>query len=71
MDPLKYLFKKTVLLGRLAWWHHLLVEYDITCIMQKSKKGQAIADHLAENPVDAYQPITDLFPDESILNIEA
>lgn len=34
-------------------------------------KGQATTDHLAENPMEGYQPMTDLFPDESILNIES
>lgn len=71
MDPLKYLFEKPVLLGRLARWHLLLVEFDITYVTQKSVKGQAIADHLAENPVEGFQPMMDLFPDESILNIES
>lgn len=48
----------------------LLVEFDITYVTQKSIKRQAIADHLAGNLVEGYQPMTSLFPDESILNIE-
>lgn len=39
--------------------------------MLKSVKEKAIADHLAENSIDGYQPVTDLFPDEFIFNIEA
>ncbi|XP_070036565.1 uncharacterized protein [Nicotiana tomentosiformis] len=36
--------------------------------MQKAIKGQALADHLAENPVDKdYEPLTTYFPDEEVL----
>lgn len=69
MDPLKYLFRKPALSGRLAWWYLLLAEFDINHVMQKPTKGQAIADHLAVNSIGVY--IIDHFPDESILNIEA
>lgn len=71
MDPLKYLFQKPVVSGRLARWHLLFAEFDITYVTQKSMKGQAIADHLAENPMEGFQPMTNLFPDECILNIES
>lgn len=70
MDPLKYLFEKSALFGRLARWHLLLAKFDITYITQKSIKGHAIADHLANNPVEGYQPMMDLFPEEPILSIE-
>lgn len=33
-------------------------------------KGQAIADHLAANPVEGYQLMIDQFLDESIQSIE-
>lgn len=33
-------------------------------------KGHAIVDHLVDNPLEGYQPIIDLFPYESILDIE-
>lgn len=36
---------------------------------QKAVKGQAIADHLADNPVDDYQSIGWEFPDEDIMAI--
>lgn len=48
----------------------LLVEFDITYVTQKSMKGQAIADHLAENSIEGYKPMTDLFLGVSILNIK-
>lgn len=47
-----------------------LAEFDITYISQKSINGQAIADHLTENPFEDYKPMTDFIPDESILDIE-
>lgn len=50
----------------ISYW----AEFDITYATQKSMKGQAITDHLAENPIKGYQPMADLFPDESILSIE-
>lgn len=69
MEPLKHLFEKPVLSSRLVCWHLLLPEFDITYITEKSMKGQAIADHLAENLIEGYQPITDLFSDKSIVSI--
>ncbi|XP_070036809.1 uncharacterized protein [Nicotiana tomentosiformis] len=46
----------------------LLSEFDIVYITQKAIKGHALADHLAENPVDGdYEPLTMYFPDEEEL----
>lgn len=55
---LKYLFGKPALLGRLARWHLLLAKFDITHVTHKSMKGQAIANHQAENLVEGCQPTT-------------
>ncbi|XP_060190643.1 uncharacterized protein LOC132619905 [Lycium barbarum] len=53
---------------KLAKWQILLSEFDIMYITQKDIKGQALADHLAENPVDnEYKPLTTYFPDEEVL----
>ncbi|XP_070041501.1 uncharacterized protein [Nicotiana tomentosiformis] len=38
-------------LGKQAEWQILLSEFDIVYVTQKAVKGQALADHLAENPV--------------------
>lgn len=38
--------------------------------MQKSTKGQVSANHLVENPIDGYPPLTDLLLDESVLSNE-
>nr|XP_027090324.1 uncharacterized protein LOC113711359 [Coffea arabica] len=71
-DPLKYLLEKPMLTGRLAKWQIILSEFDIVFTSQKAVKGQAIADHLAENPRDDdYQPLRTYFPDERILFVGA
>ncbi|XP_055830980.1 uncharacterized protein LOC129900016 [Solanum dulcamara] len=68
MDPLKYIFQKPMPTGKLAKWQILLSEFDIVYVTQKAIKGQALADHLAENPVDQdYEPLKTYFPDEEVL----
>ncbi|XP_058106356.1 uncharacterized protein LOC131249571 [Magnolia sinica] len=70
MDPLKYLFEKPALTGRIAKCQLLLSEFDITYVTQKVIKGQALADHLAAHSLLDYQPLKTFFPDEDILLIE-
>ncbi|KAL3515060.1 hypothetical protein ACH5RR_021962 [Cinchona calisaya] len=56
--------------GCLARWQMLLAKFDIIFTTQKAVKGQAIADHLAENPRENdYWPLHTYFPDEDILFI--
>lgn len=66
MDPLKYLFEKPVVSGRIARWQILLSEFDITYVTQKSMLGQAIADHLGRHPLPCYEPPMMDFPDEEV-----
>ncbi|XP_070040725.1 uncharacterized protein [Nicotiana tomentosiformis] len=67
MDPLKYIFQKHMPMGKLAKWQILLSEFDIVYVTQKAVKGQALADHLAENPVDGeYEPWKTYFPDDEV-----
>ncbi|XP_070014219.1 uncharacterized protein [Nicotiana sylvestris] len=71
MDPLKYIFQKTIPTGRLAKWQILLTEFDIVYVTRTAMKAQALADHLAENPVDdEYRPLSTYFPDEEVNSIE-
>nr|XP_027095953.1 uncharacterized protein LOC113715852 [Coffea arabica] len=71
-DPLKYLLEKSMPTERMAKWQMILSEFDIVFTTQKAVKGQAIADHLVENPRDDdYQPLHTYFPDEEILFIGA
>ena len=52
MDPLKYFFQKAMRIGKLAKWQMLLSEFDIVYVTPKAIKEQALADHLAENPIE-------------------
>lgn len=64
MDPLKYIFQKAMPTGKLEKWQILLSEFDIVYVTQKVVKGQALADHLVENPVDEeYEPLQTYFLD--------
>ena len=57
--------------GRLANWQILLTEFDIVYVTRTAIKAQALADHMAENPVDdEYKPLTTYFPDEEVNSIE-
>nr|XP_027090333.1 uncharacterized protein LOC113711367 [Coffea arabica] len=67
-NPLKYLLNKPMPTGCMAKWQMILSDFDIVFTSQKAMKGQAIADHLAENPRDDdYQPLHTYFPDEEVL----
>ena len=48
MDPIKYIFEKPALTGRLARWQMLLSEYDIVYVTQRAVKGSALAEYLAQ-----------------------
>ncbi|XP_070036317.1 uncharacterized protein [Nicotiana tomentosiformis] len=66
MDPLKCIFQKPMPTSKLAKWQILLSEFDIIYITQKAVKGQALVDHLTENPEDGeYEPLEMYFPDEN------
>ncbi|XP_070022930.1 uncharacterized protein [Nicotiana sylvestris] len=57
--------RKPMPIGKLAKWQILLSEFDIVYVTQKAVKGQALEDHLAENPVDGeYEPLKTYFPNE-------
>ena len=67
MDPIKYIFEKPALSGRIARWQMVLTEYDIQYTTQKAIKGSVLADHLAHQAVDDYQSMNFEFPDENIM----
>ena len=48
MDPVKCIFEKPALTGRIARWQVLLFEFDIVYVTQKAIKGSALADYLAQ-----------------------
>lgn len=47
MDPIKYIFDKPALTGRVARWQMALIEYDIQYVTQKAIKGSVLSDYLA------------------------
>ena len=67
MDPVKYIFEKPALIGRIARWQVLLSEFDIVYITQKVIKRSALADYLVQQPLNDYQPMHPEFPDEDIM----
>ena len=52
MDPIKYIFKKPALMGKIFHWQMFLFEFTIVFVVQKAIKGQAIADYLADQPLN-------------------
>ncbi|PKI67542.1 hypothetical protein CRG98_012126 [Punica granatum] len=66
-DPLKYLLGSPSSTRNVAKWRCQLTEYDIEYVSRTSVKGQAIANHLAEFPIEDDTPINSDFPDERIL----
>ncbi|PKI70492.1 hypothetical protein CRG98_009126 [Punica granatum] len=69
-DPLKYLLDSPSSMRNIAKWRCQLTEYDIEYVSRTSVKGQAIADHLAEFPIEDSTPINPNFPDEEILQVD-
>ena len=67
LDPLRYLFDRPALVGRLMRWLVLLTEFDIHYVTQKSIRGSIVADHLASLPVSDSRVIDDDFPDEDVV----
>ncbi|WJZ81616.1 hypothetical protein VitviT2T_001450 [Vitis vinifera] len=66
LDPLRYLFDRAALVGRLMRWLVLLTEFDIHYVTQKSIRGSVVADHLTSLPVLDGRAIDDDFPDEDV-----
>ncbi|PKI68274.1 hypothetical protein CRG98_011354 [Punica granatum] len=69
-DPMRYLLDSPSSMRNIAKWRCQLTEYDIEYVPHTSVKGQAIANHLAEFPIDDDTPINTDFPDEGILQVD-
>ncbi|XP_006601611.1 uncharacterized protein [Glycine max] len=67
MDPVKYIFEKPTLTGRITRWKVLLSKFDIVYVTQNVIKGSALADYLAQQPINDYQPMHPKFPNEDIM----
>ena len=70
MDPIKYIFENPTLTRKISHWQMLLFEFDIVFVMRKAIKGQAIADYLADQPLNDLEFLESFFLDEDVLAIE-
>ena len=69
MDPIKYIFEKPSLFGRIERWKMILTEYEIQYTTQKEIKGSVLDGHLSHQTVDDYQSMKFKFPDEDIMMV--
>ncbi|XP_050909794.1 uncharacterized protein LOC127123634 [Lathyrus oleraceus] len=69
MDPIKYIFEKPSLTGRVARSKMALIEYDIQHVTQKAIKGSILPDYLAYQPLEDYQYMHFEFPNEDVILI--
>ena len=70
VDPLRYMMNKIYQNTRTSKWIMYLTEFDLQFIIQKSIKGQVIADHLAEAPLQDDNPLIIEVPDEHVLQLD-
>ena len=52
IDPIKYIFEKSPLTGKISHWQMLLSKFDIVFVVWMAIKGQAIVDYLANQPLN-------------------
>ncbi|RVW12009.1 Retrovirus-related Pol polyprotein from transposon 297 [Vitis vinifera] len=69
LNPLRYLFDRPALVGRLMRWLVLLTKFNIHYVTQKSIRGSIIADHLSSLPVSDGRAIDDDFLDEDVATV--
>ncbi|XP_039169208.1 uncharacterized protein LOC120293587 [Eucalyptus grandis] len=67
----RYLLEKPALVGKLAKWQILIFEFDVQSLGQKSVKGRAIADMLAENSKRSRSSDEDSDAEERILFVSS
>ncbi|XP_028105055.1 uncharacterized protein LOC114304077 [Camellia sinensis] len=63
-DPFCYLLSKPSLTEKMARWLLALAEYDISCVIPKAIKSQALADLLAQFPSGEHEPAEVPLPGE-------
>ena len=69
LDPIKYIFEKPSLSGRIARWQVLLSEFNILYVYQKAIKENAVADFLAERANEEYEPMSFDFSNEDLMAV--
>lgn len=70
MDLIKYIYEKLALVGRITRWKMLISVYGIQYVTQKAIKGSVLADYLAHQPMEDYQPSKFDFPNKDIMVIK-
>src|SRR6187397_2297674 len=71
LDPLKYLFEKSTLNGRISRWIVNLAQFDIRFMPQKEIKGSVVSNFLADFPIEDSTPIEENeFLDENLVMTE-
>ena len=70
MDPIKYILEKLALIGKISRWQMLLSEFNIVFVTGKAIKGQAIADYLANQPLNDPKLSESLFLDEDVMALK-
>ena len=70
MDPIKYIFEKPALTGKISRWQMLLFEFDIVFVIRKAIKGQAIADYLVDQPLNDPKLSKSLFLDKDFMALK-
>ncbi|XP_021751464.1 uncharacterized protein LOC110717134 [Chenopodium quinoa] len=71
MDPLKYLFEKSTLNGRISRWIVTLAQFDLKFVPQNSIKGSAVSNFLADFPLEDSTPVQENeFPYEELFVTE-
>ena len=70
MDPLKYLFEKPALSGKLSRWLILLAKLDLKYVTRKTIKRSVVSNFCVENPIKGEDGKED-FPDKDILDVES
>ncbi|XP_023899811.1 uncharacterized protein LOC112011693 [Quercus suber] len=66
MDPIKYIFEKPALTGKISRWQMLLSEFEIVFMTRKAIKGQAIANYLVDQPLNYPELSESLFPNKDV-----
>ena len=69
LDPIKFIFEKPSLSGRITRWQVLLSEFNILYVSQKAIKGSAIADFLVERANEEYELMSFDFRDEDLMAV--
>ncbi|KAI8550830.1 hypothetical protein RHMOL_Rhmol06G0138100 [Rhododendron molle] len=64
-----FLFEKPALTGRMAQWLLMLGKFELKYVTRKFVKGRAIAEFLADYPVEGEKDVEFKFPDEDITTI--